>query len=227
MGELSPDEAVGVRLQQALDAQGMSQSELARRAGVNLGTINRTLKGGKGLQIQTARKIAGVLGLSPRFLMEGNKPEDDVPGPSDPSGFALYLRQSNGLSEDDISVLVTVREGLAARAEVQLLRERLAHYEAEPQPLLHTSSRREEAVNPPPPPSSSRRSPSPEHQREEGTAPSPSSRASTTEDDEDTQEVFEYEESDEPIDTSGLAAHSNPDTERIVREDTEIPLDPP
>ena len=50
-------------LQQAIRDSDLSQSEIARRAGIDIGQVSRFLRGERGLTVATAAKIADVLGL--------------------------------------------------------------------------------------------------------------------------------------------------------------------
>jgi transcriptional regulator with XRE-family HTH domain len=60
------------RIQELLDAKGMSQQELADKAGMSKGYINDKIKnrGKHGMYIDSAKKIATVLGCSIDDLYE-------------------------------------------------------------------------------------------------------------------------------------------------------------
>jgi transcriptional regulator with XRE-family HTH domain len=63
--------AAGDKVRELREAQGWSQEELGRRAGVNKETINRFELGG-GNRTSTVRKIAAVLGLSVGELLSSD-----------------------------------------------------------------------------------------------------------------------------------------------------------
>ena len=60
------------RIQELLDAKGMTQQELADKAGMSKGYINDKIKnrGKHGMYIDSAKKIASVLGCSIDDLYE-------------------------------------------------------------------------------------------------------------------------------------------------------------
>lgn len=70
---------VGARIQQLLEQQGLSQSELARRVGLRQSTVNMLING----HTQGSKhlhKIARVLGTTPAYLNgETNDPLSDSP----------------------------------------------------------------------------------------------------------------------------------------------------
>jgi transcriptional regulator with XRE-family HTH domain len=59
------------RLRELLEACGMSQSQLARDAGVSFATVNRLCTNAtEQVSLATLDKIAGVLGVAPGALIE-------------------------------------------------------------------------------------------------------------------------------------------------------------
>jgi transcriptional regulator with XRE-family HTH domain len=61
---LAPEDQVpAVRLTGALEASGMSQSELARRLGVTQGTVNRWCRGKAPISMRSWIAAAAVMGL--------------------------------------------------------------------------------------------------------------------------------------------------------------------
>ena len=55
-------------LQQAIRNSDFSQSEVARRAGIDVGQVSRFLRGERGMTLATAAKVADVLGLDLRLV---------------------------------------------------------------------------------------------------------------------------------------------------------------
>jgi len=55
-------------LQQAIRDSDFSQSEVARRAGIDVGQVSRFLRGERGMTLATAAKVADVLGLDLRLV---------------------------------------------------------------------------------------------------------------------------------------------------------------
>lgn len=74
---------LGDRLQKQLDAEGMSQAELARRVGISQPSINHLIKRGSGGSAHL-HKIARALNTTPEYLTgETDNPKADfVPAPS-------------------------------------------------------------------------------------------------------------------------------------------------
>ncbi len=66
------------RLAQAMEARGLSGGELARRAGFTSQYVNSLRSGDRGarLPIDTARKLAGALGVSVEWLTRGEGPRE-------------------------------------------------------------------------------------------------------------------------------------------------------
>lgn len=66
------------RLAEAMDARGLSGGELARRAGFTSQYVNSLRSGDRGarLPIDTARKLAGALGVSVEWLTRGDGPRE-------------------------------------------------------------------------------------------------------------------------------------------------------
>jgi transcriptional regulator with XRE-family HTH domain len=59
------------RLRELLEARGVSQSQLARDAGVSFATVNRLCTNAtEQVSLATLDKIAGVLGVAPGDLIE-------------------------------------------------------------------------------------------------------------------------------------------------------------
>ena len=59
------------RLRELLEARGLSQSQLARDAGVSFATVNRLCTNAtEQVSLATLDKIAGVLGVAPGDLIE-------------------------------------------------------------------------------------------------------------------------------------------------------------
>lgn len=70
------------QLRDAILASGLSQYDLARKAGVNPGQISRFLRGESGLQLDSAARLALALGLSlvevGRAVRRGRPPRNPV-----------------------------------------------------------------------------------------------------------------------------------------------------
>jgi HTH-type transcriptional regulator/antitoxin HipB len=65
---------IRLRLRPLRERKGWSQAELARRAGVNQGTISRIEAGHtKGVDLATLDRLARALGVSPRSLLVTTK----------------------------------------------------------------------------------------------------------------------------------------------------------
>jgi transcriptional regulator with XRE-family HTH domain len=60
---------VAVAIENARKAKGLNQPELAKLAGVGLGTIARCERGDVSPSLETVAAIAGALGMSPAMLM--------------------------------------------------------------------------------------------------------------------------------------------------------------
>jgi transcriptional regulator with XRE-family HTH domain len=59
------------RLRELLEARGISQSQLAREAGVSFSTVNRLCTNAtEQVSLATLDKIAGVLGVAPGDLIQ-------------------------------------------------------------------------------------------------------------------------------------------------------------
>jgi len=54
-------------LQQGIRDSELSQSEIARRAGIDIGQVSRFVHGLRGLTLATAARVADVLGLELRL----------------------------------------------------------------------------------------------------------------------------------------------------------------
>lgn len=65
---------VTTRIQQALDSQGLSQRELARRCDIDFSYMNRLVRGKITPTVPTALRIAGVLGVSVEDLFKLEEP---------------------------------------------------------------------------------------------------------------------------------------------------------
>jgi ribosome-binding protein aMBF1 (putative translation factor) len=68
--EDSPVQAAASRLRQAADAQGITQSEIARRLDVSPAVINRVFKNPDRSRVSTLRRIAEVMGLDLHQILE-------------------------------------------------------------------------------------------------------------------------------------------------------------
>ena len=55
--------ATSERLRAAIRRSGLSQNEVARRAGIDPGMVNRFLHGTRSMTLATAEKVAAALGL--------------------------------------------------------------------------------------------------------------------------------------------------------------------
>ncbi len=69
------DDSAPNRIQELLDAQGMSQADLARVANVSFSALNKVIKGTRGLDQEWMRRLAPHLGVSPAELL----PVEDNP----------------------------------------------------------------------------------------------------------------------------------------------------
>lgn len=67
------------RIQELIDAAGINQAELARRANVTVSALNKVIKGTRGLDQEWMRRLAPHLGVSPADLL----PREDNPGALD------------------------------------------------------------------------------------------------------------------------------------------------
>jgi transcriptional regulator with XRE-family HTH domain len=57
------------RIQELIDAQGINQAELARRANVTVSALNKVIKGTRGLDQWWMRQLAPHLGVAPAELL--------------------------------------------------------------------------------------------------------------------------------------------------------------
>ncbi|KTT68258.1 hypothetical protein NS319_14835 [Sphingomonas sanguinis] len=69
------DDSAPNRIQELLDAQGMSQADLARVANVSFSALNKVIKGTRGLDQEWMRRLAPHLGVTPAELL----PVEDNP----------------------------------------------------------------------------------------------------------------------------------------------------
>ncbi|MET4895760.1 helix-turn-helix transcriptional regulator [Sphingomonadaceae bacterium jetA1] len=69
------DDSAPNRIQELLDAQGMSQADLARVANVSVSALNKVIKGTRGLDQDWMRRLAPHLGVTPAELL----PVEDNP----------------------------------------------------------------------------------------------------------------------------------------------------
>lgn len=83
-------EGVGQRLRTERRARGLTQAELAERAGIALETVSRIEQGHTRPTIRTLDKIAGALGIPVRDLFSG---EDATPPPAPPQPRSPALRR--------------------------------------------------------------------------------------------------------------------------------------
>ncbi|WP_294277619.1 helix-turn-helix transcriptional regulator [uncultured Sphingomonas sp.] len=72
---MANDDSAPNRIQELLDAQGMSQADLARVANVSFSALNKVIKGTRGLDQEWMRRLAPHLGVSPAELL----PVEDNP----------------------------------------------------------------------------------------------------------------------------------------------------
>ncbi len=63
------------RIQELLDAKGMSQAELARLSNTSVSALNKVIKGTRGLDQEWMRRLAPHLGVAPAELL----PREDNP----------------------------------------------------------------------------------------------------------------------------------------------------
>lgn len=63
------------RIQELIDAAGINQAELARRANVTVSALNKVIKGTRGLDQDWMRRLAPHLGVNPADLL----PREDNP----------------------------------------------------------------------------------------------------------------------------------------------------
>lgn len=69
------DDSAPNRIQELLDALGMSQADLARLANVSVSALNKVIKGTRGLDQEWMRRLAPHLGVTPAELL----PVEDNP----------------------------------------------------------------------------------------------------------------------------------------------------
>lgn len=69
---------MGPKLRDMRKAQGMTQSELAERAGVSAGLVGQIEKGKVQPSLQTVEKIASVLGVSPCYFILNETEEEGM-----------------------------------------------------------------------------------------------------------------------------------------------------
>ena len=58
-------------LREAIRDSGLSQNEIARRAGIDSGQVSRFVNGQRGMTLATAATVAAVLGLALRVVPKG------------------------------------------------------------------------------------------------------------------------------------------------------------
>ena len=69
------DDQAPNRIQELIEAAGINQAELARRAHTTVSSLNKVIKGTRGLDQQWMRRLAPHLGVSPAELL----PREDNP----------------------------------------------------------------------------------------------------------------------------------------------------
>jgi transcriptional regulator with XRE-family HTH domain len=74
---------MGIRLRRARGSVGMSQEELARRAGLHRTTIGMIERGKRRMGSETLILILGALGIDPNKIIGGI---EWIPGPAAPTG---------------------------------------------------------------------------------------------------------------------------------------------
>lgn len=78
---------VPLKIKQVLDELGVSQSELAKRIGVQTPMVNAIVKGGRGVSLGVLVDMAKALGVSIDSLIDGNdttrikEPFNRIPNP--------------------------------------------------------------------------------------------------------------------------------------------------
>ena len=98
-------EQFNIRLQRALSDAGMSQKELALKAGVTEAAVSHYLKGDRIPRAAVAVKIAEALGVSVEELMNGNDETsfDDV--------YKIVARSAKQLNDEQKFALVKALMG--------------------------------------------------------------------------------------------------------------------
>ena len=89
------------RIQELIDAAGITQTELARRANVTISALNKVIKGARGLDQDWMRRLAPHLGVSPAELL----PKEDNPDMLSPDERDLIgrFREADPATRDQLS----------------------------------------------------------------------------------------------------------------------------
>jgi len=113
-----PSDTLGERLAQAREAQGLSAAQLARRVGVKTETLHGWEAGRSGPRPNVLLRLAGMLNVSPTWLLTGNGDSPSEPAPE------TEMMQIRAVVERLRGML------LGVAAELQQLEERLEAYES-------------------------------------------------------------------------------------------------
>lgn len=117
MRRLNPD-TVGVRLRQARKGAGMTQAELAERAGIETQSLSRLERGDYEPSLSTTLALARALGLTVEALVLGSRADrlaGLTAGPS-PDVNAL-VEAASGLPKASVRLLVRVAEKFARESD--------------------------------------------------------------------------------------------------------------
>ncbi len=98
--KVANDDEAPNRIQELIDAAGINQAELARRANVTVSALNKVIKGTRGLDQEWMRRLAPHLGVSPAELL----PLEDNPMILDATERDLIqrLRNADGRTRDQL-----------------------------------------------------------------------------------------------------------------------------
>lgn len=110
---------VGPRIAYARRVAGLTQAELARAAGVALGTIRKVERGERGVSDAVLDSIAAALGTDPaRLLPDRERPEDRVH--QEMPDLAAVLAEHEAPEDGPIRSLAALRKDVAAVVEQRL-----------------------------------------------------------------------------------------------------------
>ena len=84
-------------LRHILAERGLSQSELARKAGISPAAVSYYCSGERAMSLVNAARIAGALGISLEHLATGRDPSPDLRQPRH-----LFLRGAMGVGKSEI-----------------------------------------------------------------------------------------------------------------------------
>jgi transcriptional regulator with XRE-family HTH domain len=119
------EESPGARVKRLRQQLGISQSELARRLGVDRQNVYQIERGQQEhMRKHTLQRYAEALGVSPSYLATGRERDCSATLPE----IEAYLSETTVLSKQDIQTVVRIVRALEAE-QLRMLNEPIAAYD--------------------------------------------------------------------------------------------------